>query len=188
MFLSIIFFSFIDDLFGDDEDDGSSAPAKKEKGEGLGDAPKKTYLDEDWNLSPEDAKEFKGFPGIKSVGAEPVEPADKVPCFALMYKFRKEYLEGASVDAMLSDHRGHCTKFKRLLNSEVINMGKAKGVVLLFAGFTETDKEDTRAEIMSFLEEDPLVMRDVVENWDIIDISQPGKSEEATSPEPANAE
>lgn len=181
---------FSDDLFGDDEDgDDSNTPAKKEKGEGLGDAPKKTYLDEDWNLSPEDAAEFKGFPGMKSVGAEPVEPADKVPCFALMYKFRKEYLEGTSVDAMLSDHRGHCTKFKRLLNSEVINMGKAKGVVLLFAGFTETDKEETRAEIMSFLEEDPLVMRDVVENWDIIDISQPGKAKEETAaPEPANAE
>ena len=36
-------------------------------------------------------------------------------------------------------------------------MGKAKGVVLLFAGFTEDDKEETRAEITSFLEEDPLV-------------------------------
>ena len=69
-----------DDLFGDDEDidDESSTPAKKEKGEGLGDAPKKSYLNEDWNLSPEDAKEFKGFPGMKSVGAEPVEPADRV--------------------------------------------------------------------------------------------------------------
>ena len=56
-------------------------------------------------------------------------------------------------------------------------------------GFTETDKEETRAEIMSFLEEDPLVMRDVVENWDIIDISQPGKAKEETAaPEPANAE
>ena len=36
MFLSIIFFSFIDDLFGDDEDDGSSTPAKKEKGDYYG--------------------------------------------------------------------------------------------------------------------------------------------------------
>jgi hypothetical protein len=87
-----------------------------------------------------------------------------------MYKFRKEYLE-TSVDSTLADHRGHCTKFKRLLNSEVINMGKAKGVVLLWAGFTEEDKKETKAEIMSFLEEDPLVMKDVVETWDIIDLS-----------------
>lgn len=168
---------FSDDLFGDDEDE-DAAPKKKAVTEG-GDAPKKSYLDESWNLSAEDKAEFKGFPG-SSVGNEPIEPAENVPCFALMYKFRKEYEEGTSVDATLSDHRGHCTKFKRLLNSEVINMGKAKGVVLLFAGFTEDDKEETRAEITSFLEEDPLVQGDVVESWDIIDLEKPAASEGET--------
>ena len=49
-----------------------------------------TYLDESWNLSAEDAKEFKGFPG-SSVGQVPIEPAENVPCFALMYAFSLLY-------------------------------------------------------------------------------------------------
>jgi hypothetical protein len=56
-------------------------------------------------------------------------------------------------------------------------MGKAKGVVLLWAGFTEDDKKETKAEIMSFLEEDPLVTKDVVETWDIIDLTPAPASE-----------
>ena len=166
LFLSIKikFIINTDDLFGDDEEEPPSKKIVKQSPE----TPKKKYLDEKWTLSPEDSKEFKGFPNNNP--PEDVEPSENVPCFALMYKFRKEYLE-TSVDATLADHRGHCTKFKRLLNSEVINMGKAKGVVLLWAGFTEEDKKETKAEIMSFLEEDPLVMKDVVETWDIIDLS-----------------
>ena len=101
-----------------------------------------------------------------------------------MYKFRKEYLD-VGVDSMMADHKGHCTKFKRLINTELIHLGthsltyslthlttyslthlgKAKGVVLLWAGFTDSDKTETKAEIMSFLEEDPLIVKDAIENW-----------------------
>ena len=158
----------IDDLFGDDEDEEKPKTAAVKK---TMEAPKKKYLDEEWALSPEDTKEFKGFPS--SDPPEVPEPAENVPCFALMYKFRREYME-TSIDATLADHRGHCLKYKRLLNTEVIDMGKAKGAVLLWAGFTEEDKKETKAEIMSFLEEDPLVTKDVVENWDIIDLSDTG--------------
>ena len=111
--------------------------------------------------------------------------AEKVPCFALMYKFRKEFVD-SSVDAVMADHKGHCAKFKRLLNTELINLGKAKGVVLLWAGFDD-DKEDTKAEIMTFLEEDPLITKDYVSNWDLLDLSQT-KASASTDELPAAAE
>ena len=155
---------FSDDLF-DDED---TEPKMKEVNEPEGNS-KKKYLDQKWKLNSEDAKDFKGFP--KKDAGEAAPMAEVVPCFALMYRFRKEYID-TSVDEALSDHRGHAAKFKRLLNSEVINMGKAKGVVLLWAGFTETDQVETKAEIMTFLEDDPLITKDIVENWDLINLQE----------------
>ena len=97
-----------------------------------------------------------------------------------MYKFRREYVD-EPVDAMMADHKGHCKKFKRLINSEELSLGNSKGVVLLWAGFTETDKEETRAEIMTFLEDDPLLAKDAIEKWDIIDLNKTNKNTAADS-------
>ena len=156
----------IDDLFDDEEED--SAPVNEKALGGDKDGPKKKYLEQKWKLNSEDAKDFKGFPTKDGASGSNAVTTDVVPCFALMYKFRKEYIEG-SVDAVLADHKGHCAKFKRLLNTEIINLGKAKGVVLLWAGFDD-DKEETREEIMTFLEDDPFITKDYVENWDLIDL------------------
>jgi hypothetical protein len=145
---------------------------------------KRKYLDQKWKLNSEDAKDFKGFPRKDGAAKAPVP--EVVPCFALMYRFRKEYIEN-SVDEALSDHRGHCAKFKRLLNSEVINMGKAKGAVLLWAGFTETDEAETKAEIMTFLEDDPLITKDIVENWDLINLQERSAPGDKTLPAGAEA-
>ena len=147
-------------------------------------APKKKYLEEKWKLNVEDQKEFQGFDGANVDNSVTVE---KVPCFALMYKFREEFLD-TSVDAVMADHKGHCAKFKRLLNTELINLGKAKGVVLLWAG-VDDDKEETREEIMKFLEEDPLITKDYVSNWDLLDLSQTKAAGAPASEElPATAE
>ena len=158
---------FSDDLFEDDDDNDKPLKKKEAKED---DKPKRKYLEQKWQLTAEDAKDFKGFPrdGKKEAVAE--KAVEKVPCFALMYKFRKEYLE-TGIEAALADHKGHCAKFKRLMNSEVIHLGKAKGVVLLWAGFTEGDKQETKTDIMSFLEDDPLIAKDIVENWDLIDLT-----------------
>jgi hypothetical protein len=131
-------------------------------------------------LSADDAKEFQGFPKKGAAPSEPVE-GKVFPCYALMYKFRREYLEN-NCDSALADHRGHCQKFKRLLNSEVVKLGKSKGVVLLWAGFSETDKADTKAEIMSFIEEDPLITKDYIENWDLVDLEKREKKSSAGLP------
>jgi hypothetical protein len=156
----------------DEEDDSQDKKTKNTKDVAGGSS--KKYLDEKWSLSKEDAKDFKGF---SKDSAEKVGAVEDIPSFALMYKIRREYLD-ISIDALIGEHNGHCLKFKRLLNSEVIDMGKAKGVVLLWAGMSASDKDETKAEIMSFLEEDPLITKDVVENWDVIDLSKKGESTE----------
>jgi len=168
---------FSDDLF--DEDDEGETPQKVDGGKADIIPNKKKYLDEDWKLSADDAKDFSGFPSAEAKPPRPAGPAPAVPCFALMYKFRKEYLD-APIDSTLADHKGYCLKFKRLMSSEVINLGKAKGCVLLWAGFKVTDFDETKREIMSFLEEDPLIVKDIVDNWDLIELSK--KSADALPP------
>ena len=155
-------FVTLDDLF-DDED---AEPKGKEVAKESTESPRKKYLDQKWKLNNEDAKDFKGFPkkeGSKEV-VETKEKAPRVPCMALMYKFRKEYVDN-SCDEAISDHKGHCAKFKRILNSEALSLGKSRGCVILWAGFSDSDKADLKAEIMTFMEEDPLITKDIVDNW-----------------------
>ena len=163
----------IDDLFEDDDETPVQKEAKK--------APKKKYLEEDWTLDPEDKKEFKGFPKGDIVSTEPKgddedsEPKN-YPAFALLYKFRSEYFD-SDVASMMADHKGYCKKFKRLINSEELRLNKSKGVVLLWAGFTEDDKEETRQEVLTFVEDDPLIVKDAIQMWDIIDLQDTGGQE-----------
>lgn len=161
---------FSDDLFDDDEPK-STGSARKERTE----PSKKIYLDEKWKLNPDDARAFKGFPKKDGDGVQPkTGKAPQVPVFSLMYKFRKEYVD-VSIDSTLADHKGHCGKFKRLLNTELLIMGKSRGVVILWAGFNEVDYDETKAEVMRFVEDDPFILKDMVENWDIIDLTPPSK-------------
>jgi hypothetical protein len=158
-----------DDLF-DDEDDAPKKKASKETA-----APKQKYLDQKWKLAEEDAKEFNGW--TKKEGTherlmerldamEEVAPADRIPSVALIYNFRREYKD-QNLEATLADHRAHCLKFnKRLLHSEVINTKKTKGVVLLWVGLSPED-DLVRQDMMSFMEEDPLIVKDIVDNWNI---------------------
>ena len=180
---------FSDDLFDDDDKPPAAAApdaaAKKDKGVGAGG---KAYLDQKWKLNAEDAKDFKGFPSKKAAAAAGAGAADgaplkvdKVPVFALMYKFRKEYVD-VSVDSVLADHKGHSAKFKRLLNTELLTLNKQRGVVMLWAGFSDSDKEETRADIMRFMEDDPFIAKDVIESWDIISLDESQKKAEPALP------
>ena len=95
-----------------------------------------------------------------------------------MYKLRKEYKD-VSIDNALADHRAHCENFKRLINSEVIGVRNTRGLVLLWAGLTATDKKETREELKVFMREDPLIVKDMVEKWDIIDLEPKPAAEPA---------
>ena len=83
--LSLPVSPIVDDIFDDNDDDSATVSNIKNDKE----PPKKKYLEEKWKLNSEDQKEFKGFAGGN---VDDVVTAEKVPCFALMYKFRKEYL------------------------------------------------------------------------------------------------
>lgn len=134
---------------------------------------KSKYLDQDWQLSPEDQKEYKGFSkssnNVIQSDSSDDEPEIAFPCFALMYRLRKEYVD-QKIDSVLADHNRYCTRFKRLINSEAVSIRNRKGFVLLWAGLTANDKTETRAEIKEFLDEDPLIEKDMIEKWDIIDL------------------
>lgn len=58
------------------------------------------------------------------------------------------------------------------MNSEVITMKQRKGFVLLWVGLSATDKAETKTEITEFLEDDPLILKDMVEKWDLIDLEE----------------
>lgn len=168
----------LDDLFGDDQE---LLPNKKDQATPIKSTA--TYLDENWKLSSTDQKEFKGFTRKEDNidGAEPKQ-VEAYPCFALMYKLRREYMD-TTIESALADHHYHCGKFKRLINSEVIALKKSKGLVLLWAGLSADDKEATKAEIKEFMEDDPLIAKDMIEKWDIIDLE---KKEDRVKDSPAS--
>lgn len=156
----------VDDLFEDER----VVPSKKDQTTPIKSTA--TYLDEKWKLSAADQKEFKGF-ARKDDHNDIVEhqQVESYPCFALMYKLRREYMDTA-IESALADHNYHCGKFKRLINSEVIALKKSKGLVLLWAGLSAEDKDATKAEIKEFMEDDPLIVKDMIEKWDIIDLEK----------------
>jgi hypothetical protein len=158
--------TLIDDLFGDAGDVSNTKSPEPVPSSA-------SYLDADWKLSDEDQKEFKGFGKKEDIDEEADPEIDSremtYPCFALMYRLRKEYVD-QSIDTTLADHNAYCTRFKRLINSEVISLRNKKGLVLLWAGLAANDKPETRAEIKQFLDGDPLLEKGMVEKWDIIDL------------------
>jgi hypothetical protein len=87
-----------------------------------------------------------------------------------MYKFRKQYYE-ADISTELSDHSEYTRTFKRIINSEPNRLRNDRGEVILWAGLREDDAEETRADIMTFMESDPLISKDIVDKWDILALS-----------------
>jgi hypothetical protein len=191
---------FSDDLFDDEEEEEEEdVKAIEEAKKSNAVNSKRSYIDQDWQMSADDQEGVKNFKmntenviDVDDAGADADDgPAVHVPCFALMYKFKPKYFDG-SVDSVLADHKGYCSQFKRLLNSEVLNIGSAKGVVLLWAGLEADDKAATKADVMKFIEDDPLILQEVVEKWDVIDLEEkedekndsPGDAKERVLPLP----
>jgi hypothetical protein len=155
---------FSDDLFSDDDDNDASSEKKIATS-------KNNYLDEQWKLSEEDE--------INSNLPEKVVGEDvNVPCFALLYRFRSEYNE-MPMEEILKDHEGEKAEFKRIINTEILNMGKHRGAVLMWAGLAENDKDATKEEAMRFMTVDPFIKKDIVEDWELVDISDDDDEEDA---------
>lgn len=178
---------FSDDLFEDDEEDEEGvekAPKKSAAPKDTG--PKGDYLGEDWKLSPEDEKAFKGFPGSEeSKKIEKIKrdgPPREFPCFAVVYKLKKQYIE-ADLSAVTTKHEDLAQTYDRFLNSEVMLFQGTRGVVTLWVGLTdeEGEKDATAKEIEEFMEKCPFVVKEMVERWDVIALEEPEGGFEAMS-------
>jgi hypothetical protein len=84
---------------------------------------------------------------------------------ALIYNFGRDFKE-TDLTATLAEHNSYCKPFKRLFNSEMLQTHGGRGMVLLWAGLTEED-DNLKTEIMSFMEDDPFIVKNIVDNWDI---------------------
>jgi hypothetical protein len=157
----------LDDLF-EEEPDKPLKPAKKDSKE----ISTRKYVEQNWKLNEKDTNEFQGI--SKSNEGKGKATVRNLPLFALMYKIRKEYFE-VGTEGILAQHKGHSEKFPRMANNQFIKMEDAKGIVTLFIGQNEKDIEGTRQEIMQFLETDPLIEKDMIETWDLIDLTEQGK-------------
>ena len=195
---------YADDLFEDEYYEAKATPTPTRTATPIPtrNSPKSKYMNERWKLDPEDEKKFTGFPKENAPlppqrsqhpqrfqhpfrSKLPIVPDDSTvhkeveeyPAFSLMYKFKREYVD-TEIESLMADHKGYCQKFKRLINSEEIRLGNARGVVLLWAGFTEMDAVETKAEIMTFMEDDPIITRDALERWDLIDLKKRKEKEQ----------
>lgn len=181
---------FSDDLFEDDEeeDEEGAEKAPKKKAAPQDSGPKGDYLGEEWKLSPEDEKAFKGFPGSEESSSKKIEklkregPPREFPCFAVVYKLKKQYID-ADLSAVTTKHEDVAQTYDRFLNSEVMLFQGTRGVVTLWVGLTdeEGEKEKTANEIEEFMEKCPFVVKEMVERWDVIALEEPEGGFEAMS-------
>lgn len=89
------------------------------------------------------------------------------PMIGLVYIFRPEYRD-INIDAALFDHNAYKEKYKRLLSSEPMMFGEVRGMSFMFMGTGMDDIEGTRAEIANFVAKDPLMTKNIIESWEII--------------------
>jgi hypothetical protein len=109
----------LDDLF---EDDSDKVKSPKESKESV--ASTRKYIDQNWKLNSDDSKEFKGV-SKDAVVKSSNEAKEKLPMFALMYKFRKEYYD-IGAESVMADHKGYAAKFIRLASTQFIKIAKAR--------------------------------------------------------------
>lgn len=93
----------------------------------------------------------------------------ELPIFSLVYFFREKYLT-ADIDDLFEEHLAHGKTFKRFWSSDLINLEKLRGVTMIWRGLTNHDAETVKSDMASFMKEDPLVKRDLVEKWEILPI------------------
>lgn len=180
----ILVLTCVDDLF--DEED-LNKPVEKEV--------KRKYLDEKWELTSEDNEALEGYnknlaelrgqtvpsSSARSSGnAGVVQSLQRVqveddgekpfPCFGVVYFFKPEYLD-VDIDGSLKEHLKYCEKFQRIMNSEVLQLDKRKGVVTLWVALDKDDGKQTEEEIKRFVEGDPLVIQNLVQEWEIFPLT-----------------
>jgi hypothetical protein len=88
-----------------------------------------------------------------------------------MYQIKNEAMQDGELATTIAEHKGYCNKFKRIISTQMLDTTAGHGLVVLFAGLTEDDAIATKADVVSFMEEDPFIAKDFVSMWDIIDMT-----------------
>ncbi len=129
----------------------------------------KIYINEDWKIN--EATKLNSINQMDE-SSDLEDIVTNYPCFALMYKFKDDYIN-QDIDPVVIDHDNYSNSFKRLVNSEVLQMGNDKGAVMLWTGISDDDTgKMIKDEIMTYVQEDPLFLKDIVEKWEIIELSE----------------
>ena len=139
-------------------------------------SPRNRYMNKDWKISPDQASFLKAELLLNDTDPNApggsTWPAD-VPLYTLLYKYRRSYMENTPTNMdSFKDHLAYVRTFRRLISHHVVNMGQSKGVVMIFAGYSKNDKSLTKADIISFLENDPLLMKNMIASWEVIDLAR----------------
>lgn len=97
----------------------------------------------------------------------------ELPIYALIIKLKPQYRENGAKDAdkTVKEFKKFCKKFDRLVKIETIKLGQEKGFRLLWCGFWENDRAAILSELSNFVEECPLFVEDVTDEWDLIDLA-----------------
>jgi len=139
-------------------------------------------MEQKWEVDDEDTAEL-----VESENKEePIEGDDddenlpNIPVFTLLMNLRPQYKEGTAADAAILDTEKYCETFDRIMSCDVIDIGTHKGMVFIWAGASEDDREETIAEITSFMENCPMVTQDVVDKWELFDMVE--DDEESMTP------
>jgi hypothetical protein len=104
-------------------------------------------------------------------------PLPGASCFSLTYDLKPKYVE-ADIDDIARAQDVYSHKFDCFLASEIISLNASRGVVSLWMGKNDStaDREATIQQMRSFIADDPFIIKNLVEDYTIMDLS-PGATE-----------
>jgi hypothetical protein len=161
----------VDDLFSDDD-----LPAET-NGKNVA-KPKKSYMDKDWMMSPEDTakmvdkKKAEAIQNLTLVELDLTKKYPKLPKFALMYQLKEEF----GVDFCNETHTEHLHEaynFLRFSTSHLIftdddTDGFKTGVCMIWQGRDEEDHVLTMESIRQWIKKDPYMLKEMVKTYEIL--------------------
>lgn len=169
-----------DEIFDDDEDDDEDILANL----GAKTPPKRTYLDETWDLIAEDKQEVIANEDEEDEAIEQfmakwdindyqhnLPEASDLPTYALLFVLKPEFNYPIDITGSLEAHRKYAESFKRYMGTQIINLSEARTIVVFFTAKDEDDLEDTEAEITAYLENNPLSERELIEDLKVVPLT-----------------
>jgi len=106
------------------------------------------------------------------------QPVEEYPMYALIYRFREKYYNEEMAD-LFQRFDAYCLDFTRVFNKDQVKMSDSRGLVIMFGGNSINDREETLAEMKTFMEKDPFMLEDIVEKYDLVNMNGEEEFEES---------